>query len=102
MRSPSRTLPLALAIASGLATTGLMYAYLKAQPQPAPLAATQPPVVAATNLAQARPPPARAHPEGPARALEPPGERRGEPRAVAPHSARQTRRHRRHRRGGGR
>lgn len=55
MRSPSRTLPLALAIASGLATTGLMYAYLKAQPQPAPLAATEPMVVAATNLAESQP-----------------------------------------------
>lgn len=55
MRSPSRTLPLALAIASGLATTGLMYAFLQAQPQPAPLAATEPMVVAATNLAESQP-----------------------------------------------
>lgn len=55
MRSHSRSLPLALALASGLATTGLMYAYLKAQPQPAPVAVTEPMVVAAINLAESQP-----------------------------------------------
>ncbi|MFN3431940.1 MAG: Flp pilus assembly protein CpaB, partial [Candidatus Sericytochromatia bacterium] len=55
MRAHPRALPLALAIASGLATTGLMFAYMKAQPEaPAPVA-TEPMVVAAANVSESQP-----------------------------------------------
>jgi pilus assembly protein CpaB len=55
MRSHSRALPLALALASGLATAGLMYAFIKGHAQtPAPVA-QEPMVVAATALEESRP-----------------------------------------------
>lgn len=56
MRSPSRALPLALALASGLMTSGLLYAFLRTVPQtPAAAAPTEPMVVTATTVHESEP-----------------------------------------------
>lgn len=56
MRSPSRAMPLALALASGLVTSGLLYAVLKTLPQaPQPPVATEPMVVTATSVHESEP-----------------------------------------------
>src|SRR5690606_34148637 len=55
MRSHPRALPLALAVASGFVTTGLLYAFMQSQPQAAAPGVFEPMVVAAVNLDESQP-----------------------------------------------